>query len=111
MHDEPDFRHCLACDQTLKKMSVTPCRACPIAHRPFTNEEVKENSIRGAEKALQYLEKHGEHFTRLQHAEKEMGLKLANGIVVIGRIDLSRRTDTNEIAIVVSRMLRRDVPG
>jgi DNA helicase-2/ATP-dependent DNA helicase PcrA len=36
----------------------------------------------------------------LEHAEKTVELKLADGIVVSGRIDLIRRTDTNEIAIV-----------
>jgi DNA helicase-2/ATP-dependent DNA helicase PcrA len=70
-------------------------------HLPFANTEVRENSVRGAERALkQYLEKHGENLTRLEHAEKTIELKLADGIVVSGRIDLIRRTDTNEIAIV-----------
>jgi DNA helicase-2/ATP-dependent DNA helicase PcrA len=70
-------------------------------HLPFANEQVRENSVRGAEKALrQYLDKHGEHLTRLEHAEKTIELKLADGVVVSGRIDLIRRTDTNEIAIV-----------
>ncbi|MFZ1142986.1 MAG: PD-(D/E)XK nuclease family protein, partial [Candidatus Sulfotelmatobacter sp.] len=70
-------------------------------HLPFANTDVMENSIRGAEKALKrYLEQHGEKLTRLEHAEKTIELKLADGIVVSGRIDLIRRTDTNEIAIV-----------
>jgi DNA helicase-2/ATP-dependent DNA helicase PcrA len=70
-------------------------------HLPFANEQVRENSVRGAEKALtQYLQKHGNHLTRLEHAEKIIELKLADGIVVSGRIDLIRRTDTNETAIV-----------
>ncbi len=70
-------------------------------HLPFANEEVRQNSIRGAEKALrQYIQRHGEQLTRLEHAEKAIELKLADGIVVTGRIDLIRRTDTDEIAIV-----------
>ncbi len=70
-------------------------------HLPFANEQVRENSVRGAEKALKlYLEKHGDNLTRLEHAEKIVELKLAEGIVVSGRIDLIRRTDTNETAIV-----------
>ncbi|MGH9629831.1 MAG: 3'-5' exonuclease, partial [Bryobacteraceae bacterium] len=70
-------------------------------HLPFANEEVRENSVRGAEKALrQYLQKHGENLTRLEHAEKIVELKLAEGVVVSGRIDLIRRTDTDETAIV-----------
>ena len=70
-------------------------------HLPFANTEVRENSVRGAEKALcHYLETHGDHLTQLEHAEKTIELKLADGIVVSGRIDLIRRTDTNKIAIV-----------
>jgi DNA helicase-2/ATP-dependent DNA helicase PcrA len=58
-------------------------------HLPFANEEVRVNSVRGAEKALrQYLNKHGEHLTRLEHAEKTVELKLADGVVVSGRIGL-----------------------
>ncbi|HEV2349624.1 MAG TPA: ATP-dependent DNA helicase [Terriglobia bacterium] len=70
-------------------------------HLPFANDEVRENSVRRAERALrQYLKKHGDQLTRLEHAEKVIELKLAEGIVVSGRIDLIRRTDTDEIAIV-----------
>lgn len=70
-------------------------------HLPFANVEVRENSVRGAEEALKlYLKNHGSHLTNLEHAEKTVELKLADGIVVSGRIDLIRRTDTNEIAIV-----------
>jgi DNA helicase-2/ATP-dependent DNA helicase PcrA len=70
-------------------------------HLPFANEQVRENSERSAKEALkQYLEKHGEDLSRLEHAEKTIELKLADGIVVSGRIDLIRRTDTNEISIV-----------
>ncbi len=70
-------------------------------HLPFANDEIRENAVRSAENALeQYLDKHGEHLTRLEHAEKLIELKLADGIVVKGRIDLIRRTDTNEISIV-----------
>jgi len=70
-------------------------------HLPFANKEVIDNSVRGAEKALrQYLEKHGKHLTRLEHAEKTIELNLAGGVVLSGRIDLIRRTDTDEIAVV-----------
>lgn len=70
-------------------------------HLPFANKLVWDNSIRGATTALtRYLEQHGDHLTRLEHAEKIVELKLADGIVVSGRIDLIRRTDTDETAIV-----------
>lgn len=70
-------------------------------HLPFANTLVWENSVRGATKALKsYLEQHGDRLTRLEHAEKIVELKLTDGIVVSGRIDLIRRTDTDETAIV-----------
>ncbi len=70
-------------------------------HLPFANSEVLRNSVRGAEDALRrYLKNHGDHLTNLEHAEKTVELKLSDGIVVSGRIDLIRRTDTNETAIV-----------
>lgn len=70
-------------------------------HLPFANDEVKQNSIRGAERILrQYLELHTADLARLEYAEKPIELKLADGIVVSGRVDLIRHTDTNEITIV-----------
>jgi DNA helicase-2/ATP-dependent DNA helicase PcrA len=70
-------------------------------HLPFANSQVKENSVRGAENALrQYLSNHGDDLRKLEHAEKTVQLQLTDGIAVSGRIDLIRRTDTNEIAIV-----------
>jgi DNA helicase-2/ATP-dependent DNA helicase PcrA len=68
---------------------------------PFANTPVKENLRRAANAALtQYLNEHGRNLDKLEHAEKVVELKLADGIVVNGRIDLIRRTDTNEITIV-----------
>jgi DNA helicase-2/ATP-dependent DNA helicase PcrA len=70
-------------------------------HLPFANSQVRENSVRAAEDALcLYLKNHGDHLKSLEHAEKTVELKLADGIVVSGRIDLIRRTDIDETAIV-----------
>ena len=70
-------------------------------HLPFANSEVRDNLEKAAVKALSgYLQRHGENLRRLEHVEKGIELKLSDGIVVTGRIDLIRRTDTKEIAIV-----------
>jgi len=45
-------------------------------------------------------EGHGQNLSKLEHVEKVIELKLAEGVVVSGRIDLIRKTDTNEIVIV-----------
>ncbi len=68
---------------------------------PFANAAVAENLRRAAETALtRYLSEHGRNLSRLEHVEKTVELKLADGIVVNGRIDLIRRTDTNQILVV-----------
>ncbi|MGE4345587.1 MAG: RecB family exonuclease [Geoalkalibacter sp.] len=70
-------------------------------HLPFANAPVRENLVRAAIAALtRYLREHGQHLNRLEHVEKVIELKLADGIVVNGRIDLIRRTDTNEVLVV-----------
>ena len=47
-----------------------------------------------------YLNEHGRNLNNLEHVEKVIELKLQEGIVVNGRIDLIRRADTNEVLIV-----------
>jgi len=70
-------------------------------HLPFANGLVRENLRRAAQKALaRYLQEHGQNLSKLEHVEKIIELKLEEGIVVSGRIDLIRRTDTNEMVIV-----------
>lgn len=101
LHDALCEIHAESIRGNVPSISDVPKLVQDHLHLPFANTQVLENSVRGAEKALkQYLEKHGEQLTRLEHAEKTVELKLADGIVVSGRIDLIRRTDTNEIAIV-----------
>lgn len=68
---------------------------------PFANAPVEQNLRRAATIALtRYLNEHGRNLDKLEHAEKVVELKLSEGVVVNGRIDLIRRTDTNEIMIV-----------
>lgn len=68
---------------------------------PFANAAIHQNLRRAAIDALsRYLTEHGRNLDKLEHAEKVIELKLAEGIVVNGRIDLIRKTDTNEVLIV-----------
>ena len=54
-----------------------------------------------ADRALRrYLDENSAMMDRVEHAEQAIELKLAEGIVVHGRIDLIRRTDTNEVIII-----------
>ena len=47
-----------------------------------------------------YLRDNSENLRFIEYAEKNIEIKLADGVVVHGRIDLIRRTDTSEVAIV-----------
>jgi DNA helicase II / ATP-dependent DNA helicase PcrA len=68
---------------------------------PFANPEVQDHLRTSAEEALaRYLQRHQDDLTRLEHAEKIIELDIGDGIVVNGRIDLIRRTDTDELVIV-----------
>jgi DNA helicase-2/ATP-dependent DNA helicase PcrA len=54
-----------------------------------------------AERSLdRYLHEHRDDLDRLEHAEETVELTLPDGIVVNGRIDLIKRTDTQEVAVV-----------
>lgn len=101
LHDALCEIHARSINGDIPTVSDVPRLVMSHLHLPFANDEVMENSVRGAEKALrQYLEKHGGNLSRLEHAEKPIELKLADGVVVSGRIDLIRKTDTGETAIV-----------
>lgn len=70
-------------------------------HLPFGGEQVIENARRTATVALQsYLARNRTLLDKLEHVEKTIELKLNDGIVVNGRIDLIRRTDTNDWVVV-----------
>ncbi len=65
------------------------------------NVQLIANLTKAFKKALgNYLTAHGDHLDKLVHVEKIIELNLSDGIVVNGRIDLIRKTDTNELVIV-----------
>lgn len=65
------------------------------------NIQLKENLERAFKKALKkYIEENSNNFSKLEHVEKTIELNLANGVVVNGRIDLIRHTETDELTIV-----------
>lgn len=70
-------------------------------HLPFANAEVRALLEGTAQQSLgTYLRKHGGELDKLEHVEKNVELKLGDGIVVNGRIDLIRRTDRDDWVVV-----------
>ena len=70
-------------------------------HLPFANPKLKEGMTEKSRLIIEkYLKENAHLMDKIKYAEKTIELKLAEGIVVHGRIDLIRRTDTNEVIII-----------
>ncbi|MGH3098294.1 MAG: PD-(D/E)XK nuclease family protein [Streptosporangiales bacterium] len=79
--------------------------AADLIHRhlytPFAYPELRETLERSAIAAIQrYFATHGAEIPRTEYSEKQIQVHVAPGITVDGRIDLIRRLDTDELAIV-----------
>jgi len=70
-------------------------------HLPFAWDNLRDDMRVKADRVLRrYFAENAELLDKIEHAEKTIELKLADGVVVHGRIDLIRRTDTQEVTIV-----------
>lgn len=101
LHDALAEIHSESLGGRIPGLADVPRLVAEHLHLPFANAQVRDNLTKEAAKALTgYLRKHGDALHRLEHVEKIVELKLSEGVVVSGRIDLIRRTDTEEIVIV-----------
>ncbi len=74
----------------------------------YAYPELEEDLRRSAERSLaQYLREQGPYLDKLEHAEETVELTLPDGIVVNGRIDLIKRTDTDEVVVVDFKSTKR----
>ena len=70
-------------------------------HVPFAYQSLRETLESSAKEVLRaYLKKNKPIFDKIEFAEKTIDLHLDDGVSVIGRIDLVRRLDTDEVTIV-----------
>jgi DNA helicase-2/ATP-dependent DNA helicase PcrA len=84
---------------------VTKDAAAPLVdrhlHTPFAYAALHEQLRAAAIKAIQrYFDTHGNDLQNIEFSEKPIRVHVAPGITVDGRIDLVRRLDTNETAII-----------
>ncbi len=101
LHDALAEIHAESLQGRIPTVDEVPRLVAEHLHLPFANTQVQENLVRAAEAALgQYLKRNRKDLDKLEHVEKNIELKLTEGIVVNGRIDLIRRTDTNEWVVV-----------
>lgn len=70
-------------------------------HLPFAGGELRDNLISAAIKNVKrYIEKNKEDLPNTIHSEKKIQVHIGDGIVIDGRIDLIKKVDTGETAIV-----------
>ena len=68
----------------------------PFAY-PALREQLRKAGIKAIER---YFDTHGDEISNTEFSEKQIRVHVAPGITVDGRIDLIRRLDTGEVAIV-----------
>jgi DNA helicase-2/ATP-dependent DNA helicase PcrA len=70
-------------------------------HTPYAYPALKATLHSAAVKSIErYFDEHGQDLERTVHSEQQIQVHVAPGITVDGRIDLVRRLDTDELAIV-----------
>jgi DNA helicase-2/ATP-dependent DNA helicase PcrA len=70
-------------------------------HTPYAYPELKATLHRAAVHSVRrYLKEHEADLERTVHSEKQIQVHVTPGVTVDGRIDLVRRLDTDELAIV-----------
>ena len=68
---------------------------------PYAYRSLEEDLRQAAEKRVgDYIRKNAEKFKNLEFSEKGIEIALGDGVSVVGRIDLVRRLDNNEVTIV-----------
>ncbi|MGW3546998.1 ATP-dependent helicase [Janibacter hoylei] len=70
-------------------------------HTPFAYPALREQLEKAAKAAIErYFVAHGESLSSTFHSEKQIQVHVATGVTIDGRVDLIRRLDTDELAIV-----------
>lgn len=70
-------------------------------HTPYAYPALRDQLHKAAVDAIErYFDRHGDDLTRTIHSEKQIGVDIAPGVSVNGRIDLIKSLETDETAIV-----------
>lgn len=101
LHDALSEVHKRAIDGDLLGQDAAEDLVARHLHTPYAYPELRETLRRAAVKSVQrYLKEHASDLEQTVHSEKQIQVHIAPGITVDGRIDLVRRLDTDELAIV-----------
>jgi DNA helicase-2/ATP-dependent DNA helicase PcrA len=77
-------------------------------HIPYASPVSYDNMKKKAKETLErYFGDNGDALEKIEHSECPVEVKLADHIVVAGRVDLIRRTDTGQISIIDFKSVQR----
>jgi DNA helicase-2/ATP-dependent DNA helicase PcrA len=80
-------------------------------HTPYAYPALRAQLVESARQAIdRYFAAHGAELPNTIHSEKQIQVHLGDGVVVDGRIDLIRRLDTDEVAVVDFKSTERAQP-
>jgi DNA helicase-2/ATP-dependent DNA helicase PcrA len=101
LHDALAEVHKRALDGDFVTKELAPALIDRHLNAPFAYEALRDQLRKAGIKAIErYFDTHGKQIANTEFSEKQIQVHVAPGITVDGRIDLIRRLDTGEVAIV-----------
>ena len=101
LHDALSEIHKRALEGDILTKDVAEALVDRHLHTPFAYPTLREQLRNAGVKAIErYFDTHGKEIAQTEFSEKQIRVHVAPGITVDGRIDLIRRLDTGETAIV-----------
>jgi DNA helicase II / ATP-dependent DNA helicase PcrA len=101
LHDALAEVHARAIRGDIAEASEVPRLVEMHLHAPYAYPALRQQLEASAELVLRnYLSDNAQLLKKIEFSEKQIEITLGAGVTVVGRIDLVRRIDTNEITIV-----------
>lgn len=101
LHDALAEVHKRALEGDFVTKELAPALIDRHLNAPFAYDALRDQLRKAGIKAIErYFDTHGKQIANTEFSEKQIQVHVAPGITVDGRIDLIRRLDTGEVAIV-----------
>jgi len=101
LHDALAEMHARALDGRQPKVEDAAALVETHLHVPYAYPTLRDQLRSSATKVVEeYIKANTRHLKKLEFFEKDIQINLGGGISIVGRIDLVRRTDTDEVKIV-----------
>ena len=101
LHDALAEVHSRAIRGDVAEAAEVPRLVKTHMHAPYAYPALRQQLEASAERVLRdYLKDNATLFDKIELSEKQIEINLGDGVSVVGRIDLVRRIDTNEVTIV-----------